>query len=309
MIPFYRPLEMSRKIQIPVRKLSYDYIMTNDLHYKPDGDCLFIHIPKTAGISIYESVLDLERPFDWFYGLDQNYLKALTRNLLSILKKPEELKKINTNLGLAIKSVKKDLASIKDMMSQSKIHSWPRQGAAILGHFHYQALIDDRKLDKKYFDNAFKFAFVRNPYDRLVSLYKYHRVQKLLRLSFDDFVVILSQEFQRGTVPPVGLYNIRPFAETSPLFHLTIYGNQYNPMVNWLPDDKNVLICYLESFEDDIDKLLSLIGFQGDRAPVPRKNKSRYDDNYLDFYTNRRTIDLVNEIYRDDFIRFGYEML
>ena len=278
---------MSRKIELPIGKLSYAYISMSDLHFKPEGDCIFIHIPKTAGISIYESVLDLERPFGWFYGLDQNYLKHL----------------------LSKATTKKEIALLRDKMRQSNLNEWSKHGASILGHFHYLSLIKAGKLDKDYFERAFKFTFVRNPYDRLVSLYKYHRIQKLLGLSFDDFVEHLSQEFQRDDVPPVGLYNIKPFAETSPLFHLDIYGNQYNPMVDWLPDNKNVLICYLETFEDDIDKLLNMMGFEGKRYPVPKKNKSRYDDNYLDFYTNRKTIDLVNKIYKQDFIHFGYEML
>jgi hypothetical protein len=292
---------MSRKIELPVVKISYAYIMastTKDLHFKPDGDCIFIHIPKTAGISIYESVLDLKRPFDWFYGLDQIYLKALADELQVMLKKNPDSK-----------MAKKDLLSIRDKMRQSKLHHWPKHGASILGHFHYLSLIKAGKLDKDYFDRALKFAFVRNPYDRLVSLYKYHRIQKLLGFNFDDFVEHLSQEFQNDTLPPVGLYNIKPFAETSPLFHLDIYGNQYNPMINWLPNDQNVLICYLETFEDDIDKLLNMMGFEGKRDPVPRKNKSRYDDNYLDFYTNHKTIDLVNKMYHLDFIHFGYDKL
>ena len=56
------------------------------LPYKPLGDCIFIHIPKTAGISIYESVLSLDRPFDWFYGLNHDYLNQLMKdkNLKSI---------------------------------------------------------------------------------------------------------------------------------------------------------------------------------------------------------------------------------
>lgn len=302
---------MSRKIELPVGKISFGYIMEvkKDLHYKPEGDCVFIHIPKTAGISIYESVLKLNRPFDWFFGLDRHYLTNLREKLHLILKNPEELRKINPDLKVAAASVKKELSSIKDMMEQSKIRRWPKHGAAILGHFHYKSLIDRKMLDKEYFDSSFKFAFVRNPYDRLVSLYKYHRVQKLLGYSFDDFVELLAEEFEKGNVPPVGFYNIRCFRETSPLFHISIYGNQYNPMVDWIPSDQNVLICYLETFEQDIDRLLSLLGFTGEREKVPRKNKSKYDDNYLDFYTNPKTIQLVNKIYREDFMEFGYDML
>ena len=132
------------------------------LPYKPPGDCIFIHIPKTAGISIYESVLELERPFDWFYGLNPKYLNRL-------LKDPKKLK-----------SIQQRPDSVKSMLKDSSIRSWPLHGSSMLGHIHYQALLRDKKLDKEYFERSFKFAFVRNPYDRLVSLYKYHRIQKML---------------------------------------------------------------------------------------------------------------------------------
>lgn len=265
-----------------------------DLKFKPNGDCIFIHIPKTAGISIYESVIDLERPFDWYFGLDQKYLKDLLRN-------KEELKKIDSRLDKAIKIV-------KDMMNESKVNNWPSKGASMLGHIHYKSLIDNGKLTQEYFDKAFKFAFVRNPYDRLVSLYKYHRIEKRLGLTFDNFVKTLSQEFQEGNVPAVGLYNIQPFPRHSPLYHLQVYGNQYQPMVAWLPK-QHVLVCYLETFEQDIDKVLNYMGYEGKRQPVPKKNKSKYDDNFMDFYLNRHTIDLVNNIYKEDFETFGYDLL
>ena len=263
------------------------------LPYKPPGDCIFIHIPKTAGISIYESVLELERPFDWFYGLNPKYLNRL-------LKDPKKLK-----------SIQQRPDSVKSMLKDSSIRSWPLHGSSMLGHIHYQALLRNKKLDKEYFDNSFKFAFVRNPYDRLVSLYKYHRIQKMFGYDFDQFVWILSQEFRKGRVPPVGFYNIKTFPEGSPLHQLTVYGNQYNPMVDWLPPDfhESVLICYLETFEQDIDKLLYTMGFQGARESVPKKNKSKYEDNFMDFYKNPNTVALVNELYKKDFEAFGYELI
>jgi hypothetical protein len=267
------------------------------LPYKPLGDCVFIHIPKTAGISIYESVLSLERPFDWFYGLQTTYLNH-------ILKDTQRLKTIYTNIDRA-------KSYVRTMLKESSIKVWPTHGPSMLGHIHYKELIDARKLEQVYFDRAFKFAFVRNPYDRLVSLYKYHRIQKLLGMDFDNFVQTLSEEFRAHRVPPVGLYNIKPFPEPSPLHHIMIYGNQYNPMVDWLPDNyqETVLICYLETFEQDIDKLLSMVGFQGTRNKVPRKNKSRYEDSFMDFYTKRETIERVNEMYKKDFECFGYDFI
>jgi hypothetical protein len=270
---------------------------TDILPYKPSGDCVFIHIPKTAGISIYESVLELERPFDWFFGLNSKYLNQ-------VLKDTKKLKSIHSRIDKA-------KSSIRSMLNESNIRPWPLKGSSMLGHIHYQALIKDNKLDKEYFMRSFKFAFVRNPYDRLVSLYKYHRIQKIFDIDFDSFVQILSQEFDAGRVPPVGLYNIQPFPETSPLHHLAVYGNQYNPMVDWLPEDfqDTVLICYLETFEQDIDKLLNMVGFQGTRNAVPKKNKSKYEDNFIDFYKKQETIALVNKIFKKDFDAFGYDKI
>ena len=259
-----------------------------DLKFKPNGDCIFIHIPKTAGISIYESVLRLERHFDWYSGVDIKKIQELLKE-----KKPSISKRL-----------------LQEMMNESSIKKFPEHGATLLGHIHYQSLIDNGNLSQEYFDNSFKFAFVRNPYDRLVSLYKYHLIQKRLGLEFDDFVETLYQEFQEGNVTPVGLYNIKSFAETSRLYHLQVYGNQYQPMVAWLPTNHStVMICYLETFEQDIDKLLSVMGYEGKRAPVPKKNKSKYDDNFMDFYSNPRTIDLVNRLYKEDFETFGYDMI
>jgi hypothetical protein len=280
-----------------------------ELPYKPPGDCVFIHIPKTAGLSIYESVLELERPFDWFSGLDKEELDLIIKNFQGMLKNPRSLKDVDKDPATAIKYIKKDLRSFQDMAKHSRIRSWSRQGASMLGHIHYGELIKSGKLDKDYFDGAFKFAFVRNPYDRLVSLYNYHQVQKRLGIVFDHFVEILYREFQDETVPPVGLYNVKNFGHRSQLFHISIYGNQYNPMVDWLPKDQHVLICYLETFEEDVDKLLSMMGFSGKREAVPKKNKARKDVDYMDYYKDRRTIDLVNKIYKADFDAFGYDML
>jgi hypothetical protein len=51
------------------------------------------------------------------------------------------------------------------------------------------------------------------------------------------------------------------------------------------------------------------MGFQGKRESVPKKNKSKYEDNFMDFYKNPNTVALVNEIYKKDFDAFGYDLI
>ena len=273
---------------------------TTHLKYKPPGDCIFIHIPKTAGISIYESVLDLERHFDWYSGVDKQ----------EVIKQMNKLMKKQMKKQMKNKPSKK---ALNEMLTQSSIEkTWPGHGAMLLGHISFQSLLDGGHLSQEYFDHAFKFAFVRNPYDRLISLYKYHQIETRLGLNFDAFVLVLSQEFSKGKVPPVGLYNIQSFEKNSKLFDLQVYGNQYNPMVDWIPKE-HVMICYLETFEQDMNKLLYLMGYEGKPITIPKMNESRVKKGteltFSDYYKNRQTIDLVNNIYIRDFDTFGYDMM
>jgi hypothetical protein len=67
------------------------------------------------------------------------------------------------------------------------------------GHYYIPDLVREGVIDKEYYDNAFKFAVIRNPYDRAVSLWKFlwHRE------SFESF---LRHIMSQGVEPP-GLYH------------------------------------------------------------------------------------------------------
>jgi len=234
------------------------------MKFIPLIDTIFIHIPKTAGITIYESILDLDRFFGWFLGSENdNVDKSLT--------------KVNTS------------------------------GATMLGHIYWKSLIESEYLNLKYFKSSFKFCFVRNPYDRLVSLYKYHRVYKHLKLEFDEFVKLLFDEFKLKRVPPIGLYNIKTFNKDSPLYHPQIYGNQYNEMIKWIPPNIGY-IGRLENFDSDINELLKILGYTGKPIDIPKLNYTKTDD-YMNYYKNKQTIKYVSIIYRHDIRRFGYKNL
>lgn len=232
----------------------------SNLKFKPLINTILIHIPKTAGMALYESVLDLNKFFSWFLGVNQS-----DNNITD----PIDLKAIT------------------------------------LGHIYYKSLLEANKMDIKYYKKAFKFCFVRNPFDRLVSLYKYHQIKNRLGYDFDRFVELLYNEFKLKRVPPIGLYNIKNFNEDSPLFHKQIYGNQYNLMSRWIPADIG-FIGRFENFESDTNKLLKILGYNGKSFSIPRINYTKEID-YKTYYTNPQTIKYVKAIYKRDFIRFGYK--
>lgn len=243
---------------------SLNYNKEEYLHFKPIVNSLFIHIPKTAGMTVFSNVLNLDRSFGWFLG--------------DSTKKGEdvELKKMKTS------------------------------GGVMLGHISYKEALKENILNKDFFNHSFKFCFVRNPYARLVSLYKYHKIKINLDLLFNEFVELLYQEYKLKRIPPVGLYNIKTFDKKSNLYHKEIYGNQYNQMIDWIPCNIGY-IGRIENFDHDMNNILQILGYHGTPYISPKINTTKEDD-YVQYYLNKKIKDYVSEMYKDDIKRFGYEL-
>lgn len=232
----------------------------SNIKFKPKIDCIFIHIPKTAGMTIYESILDLKRFASWSLG---------------------------TN----------DKAYIDKMNSY---------GSYTLLHIYYQSLLDENYMENDFFKNTFKFCFIRNPYDRIVSLYKYHDIKNRLNYNFDNFIELLYNEYKNNTIPKIGLYNVKLFDKTSKLYHSHIYANQYRQQIEWIPNDIG-FIGRLEYFDNDINELLLILGYKGPKIITQKINTSK-DEDYSLYYKNNKTRELIKIMYKDDFNRFGYKM-
>ena len=146
---------------------------------------------------------------------------------------------------------------------------------------HATALEIRDALDRGIFDEAFKFSFVRNPWDWQVSLYHFildrphnpgHKATKAMG-SFRNFV--LSRE---------GL----DFTQTSCL----------------VDESGNLLVDYVgrfESLEKDFRTICKKIGIA---ARLPHVNKSARTD-YREYYDGE-TRELTARLYAEDIERFGY---
>jgi hypothetical protein len=167
------------------------------------------------------------------------------------------------------------------------------RGIVTFGHVDVLQLIEQGVVTRRYFNNAFKFGFVRNPFDRMVSLFFYLKKIKCEEvpdaMTFQEFC----RKVERREHPPVGLYNYKGL-------------NQCNPMADWLTDRNGHLIADFvgrhESVEDDFRKVCESIGI--DEA-IPHENKTDHRP-YRDYYDGE-TRAIVEKLYQRDLDLFGYE--
>jgi Sulfotransferase family len=134
---------------------------------------------------------------------------------------------------------------------------------------------------KKYF----KFAFVRNPWDRVVSCYcnkvitkKHPTFKGCYGQSFEYFVDFLDrQDLSKGDV------------------HIRLQTKLF-------PVDEVDFIGRFENFSKDLNYVLKTIGI--DENKIPNKNKSSHK-HYSKYY-NERTKAIIERKYKADIEAFGY---
>ena len=144
-----------------------------------------------------------------------------------------------------------------------------------------------QNLDKDIIDTYFKFAFVRNPFERVVSVVKYlnkwyreNGVNK--QFEFKEFVSLL---YDIST-------SILPDTTDS-----SKYGSQYDFTKGC------DFIGRLENLQQDFNIVCDKIGIP--RKELPHRNKTNHK-HYTEYYDNE-TLDMVATIYAKDIKYFGYK--
>jgi len=152
-------------------------------------------------------------------------------------------------------------------------------------------------ISQEWWDQSIKLAVVRNPWDRLVSLFEYlrgFRPKRRMRKSnqflfrFDWF----ANEITSGSklVASIGKNNTRQFS-------------QANPQVEWLRWGVDRVLRF-EQLNDDWLEFCREIGFPIKPLPHQHGNTNRTDHRlYYDEDLKRK----VGEFYWEDIERFGYE--
>lgn len=143
---------------------------------------------------------------------------------------------------------------------------------------------------KKNWDNAYKFAFVRNPFSKLVSTYnhfpKNDRFQmKSNPIPFDDWIDKLFGERK----DPNYYFSVKFFQAQS----------------DWLKGHDNKIslnkVAKHENIQEEFAEILSTIGID---APLPHLNSSKKVD-YRSYYSDK-SYNLVKRWHQEDLDNFGY---
>jgi hypothetical protein len=145
-----------------------------------------------------------------------------------------------------------------------------------------------------YWDGYFKFTFVRNPYDRIVSNWNYKKKSKHMW-----------EKYKKG--------DHEHYLECVKLFKKFKNLKQYvgslhvHPCYDWVCDETgNNLLDFIgrtENFQEDFDIVCDKIKIP--QQQLPHKNSSNHK-HYTEYY-DEETKQIVAEKYAKDIEYFGYE--
>jgi hypothetical protein len=175
-------------------------------------------------------------------------------------------------------------------------------GSSALELDHISISYIKSRIDNRYYNQLFKFCFVRNPYDRLVSEYFWKIKDNDLRLgincknmSFKSFVYQLSLKFNK-------LLDY-PHNEVS----------HFLPQYLFVCDENGELLVdlvkkYEDGLEEGLQQLFYELGYNDyDNINLPKSNVTRNNRKKYTEYYDEQTKDIVYDLYRNDFEIFGYD--
>lgn len=135
-------------------------------------------------------------------------------------------------------------------------------------------------------DNYFKFGFVRNPWDKMVSVWAMYTTNKSKMHTFSNF-------FGK----PASQVTFEEFLRVIHVFK----NHHWELQIKMVPECLD-FVGRFETFGTDWQKVCDQIGITN---TIGKTNSTKHK-NFRNYYTSE-LIDLVAELYAPDIERFGYE--
>jgi hypothetical protein len=170
------------------------------------------------------------------------------------------------------------------------------RGLTCFSHFSIPGLIEAGFITPQYFQKAWKFAFVRNPYDRALSLYLYSIGPVARTMPPSTTFSIFCSYLEEKTFEPIGLYVFNGLS-------------QLNPQTVWLTGSDGTFLCdfvgKVENLENDFEHVRKTLSLKGPGNQLPRENTTLRRP--IESYYSDREMKIVARVYAEDFERFGYD--
>jgi hypothetical protein len=173
----------------------------------------------------------------------------------------------------------------------SKLSSWTGHRIGAKFPRHAKAIVAREMLPRDFYDDLFKFAFVRNPWDLQVSSWHHIRRERpQLVEGIADFEAFLRWKFDPGRPPQ---YHADMSIELQSDYVIDLHGK--------------LIVDYIgryENIEADFDEACRRIGIKTPTLLHSRKAGDRKKD-YRTYYSDAAA-QMVSDWYKPDIERFGY---
>lgn len=181
---------------------------------------------------------------------------------------------------------------INDQNKNIKI--WLKNNTNVLWPNHIKPSVMRAYLGDEMFQSYFKFGFVRNPYDRLVSLYHYTK-QKEEKIYSEKGIEL--PEFSKKII-------------NSSSFQEWILSGEYgNSQYAFLSDKNEDLLLdftgQTENLQTDISYICGYLNMPN--IIISSKNKSVH--NSFESYVTKDVANHINQTYHNDFVHFHYDKM
>ena len=160
-----------------------------------------------------------------------------------------------------------------------------KQYPNLKGVGHKSARRIKKEVGEKIWNSYFKFAFIRDPYERIISIFSFKRKKQ---------ITILKEKNKDNTIKEI--YNQNPFTKT--YYHGKIQSFFKKTQSHWIFDDNNNLmidfIGSMNNLHNDLKFIFKKVGLP-EYIEKPSINKSIQIDNYYKYYNNT----LISLIHND----------
>ena len=249
------------------------------------NNLLFIHIPRTGGSSI-EKMLLLDDD-----NLEHNITSDFFEKIVdTIMYNDTHFSKWFVG-SMRNQHFRRFVMGYNFAENDFSIKLHGIRNKKFLNHLTYLDLYRKPKMylkNKKKISDFVKFCVVRNPYDRMISMYHFMGN----RLTFSEFIQWVSEELDNYYK-----FKIEPFIVILPQWEFVINENGVNGMDEVLRFEK--LSTDLDLFKKKYNLSQKMI--------LPHINSRKRDSQNVNTYYTQELSDIVYHMYKRDFKMFGYK--